>query len=94
MAIESSHTVNFHPNGRGKAICAPNPDFPTGIDVDVSEGRTSCTIELPYPAPECGSYIVHCKACGIGVAVTAAGRPDDPRSLTIACKIERKKDVL
>ena len=36
----------------------------------------------------CGVYLVECKICGSSVALTTAGRIDDPRSVTIACKIE------
>ena len=65
---------------------APNPRFPTGIDLDVSGGRTPCCrVALPYPARRCGVYRVECTRCGLVVAATTAGRPDDPHSLTMAC---------
>lgn len=88
--MEPAHTIEFQPSGRGKARCAPNPDYPKGKAVDASEGHTACDVELPYPASECGAWIVRCKACGMSAAVTAAGRPDDPISVKIACKLERK----
>jgi hypothetical protein len=84
-------SIEWHPSGRGKARCKPNPDFPDGIDMDVSEGQTACAVDLPYPAPECGAWIVRCMACGMSVAVTAAGRPDDPRTLKMACKENREQ---
>jgi hypothetical protein len=66
---------------------APNPKYPLGIDVDVSDGAAvSCKIALDYPARRCGYYVVRCKDCGTSVAVTTAGRVDDPRSVTVACK--------
>ena len=69
--------------------CAPDPDFPEGIDVDVSKGGTvTCTTDLPYPAKRCGIYKVTCRVCGLSVGVTTAGRPDDPRSLKMACRIK------
>lgn len=66
--------------------CAPNPSYPNGIDVDSSFGApATCSTDLPYPAKRCGLYVVTCEGCGIRVAVTTAGRPDDPRSLKVAC---------
>lgn len=67
--------------------CEPNPDYPSGIDLDGSEGaEIACTVALPYPAKRCGLYVVECQLCGIRVAATTAGRIDDPRSIKIACK--------
>jgi len=68
--------------------CPPNPDFPNGIDVKLAgvfSGVPTCTVLLPYPARRCGHYMVKCKVCGVSVAITTAGRPDDPRSATIPC---------
>ena len=71
--------------------CPPNPDYPDGKDVDASDGaKHTCKCTLPYPAKRCGIYIVECKICGIRVGVTTAGRPDDPRSVIIACNLEGK----
>lgn len=67
--------------------CAPDPAFPSGMDADVSEGAAkTCTTALPYPAKRIGLYKVECPVCGLRVAITTAGRPDDPRSLKVACK--------
>jgi hypothetical protein len=67
--------------------CAPNPDFPDGVDVDVTMGqRPACRSTLPYPAARCGFYVVTCKRCGYRAAITTAGRPDDPRSVMIPCQ--------
>lgn len=67
--------------------CAPNPNYPDGIDADVTLGqRPACRSTLPYPARRCGSYIVRCKRCHMSVAITTAGRPDDPRSIMMPCK--------
>lgn len=66
---------------------APNPRYPTGVDVDVSAGAVArCKTALPYPARRIGYYEVRCRSCGVHVAITTAGGPDDPRSLTVACK--------
>lgn len=67
--------------------CAPNPEYPNGIDLDGSEGAEAyCDVALPYPAKRCGVYHIHCGLCGIKVACTTAGRHDDPRSVRIACR--------
>ena len=66
--------------------CAPNPAYPRGIDVDASDGAsTTCATTLPHPAKRCGVYVVTCDTCGLRVALTTAGRSDDPRSLKVAC---------
>jgi NifB/MoaA-like Fe-S oxidoreductase len=67
--------------------CDPDPNYPNGIDVNGTlPGERSCKVDLPYPAKRCGLYVVTCSKCGIRVATTTAGRPDDPRSITIPCK--------
>ena len=55
-------SVEFKPSGRGTARCAPNPDRPDGCYVDITEGQTGCSFERPYPAPECGAWIVSCRS--------------------------------
>lgn len=69
--------------------CAPNPAHPDGIDVDLRTNkiRTGCAVELPYPAKRCGLYVVDCLKCGYRAAITTAGRPDDPRKVTLPCKL-------
>lgn len=63
-----------------------DPAFPAGVDIDMSRGaKHACTVTLPYPARRCGLYIIECD-CGHQIAVTTAGRADDPRSLRLACK--------
>lgn len=71
--------------------CPPNPAHPLGIDVDLSDGAAlACKTVLTYPAPRCGLHVVTCAVCGLRVAVTTAGRPDDPRSVKVACKIDAR----
>jgi hypothetical protein len=66
--------------------CAPDPDYPDGKDVDVSQGAgTTCTVELPHPAKRCGFYDVRCTLCGFRAMITTAGRPDDPKSVRFPC---------
>ena len=68
--------------------CQPDPRFPTGIDVDLSDGaKLTCTTKLPYPAPRCGMMQVVCGVCGYNTLVTVAGRQDDPRSVKVPCRI-------
>jgi hypothetical protein len=66
---------------------APNPTFPNGVDVDLTNGAlVTCQTPLDYPAPRCGAYVIECERCGQRVIVTTAGRRDDPRSVRIACE--------
>jgi hypothetical protein len=78
-------TITWHDSGREPQV-APNPAYPAGKDVDVSfGGGPRCTTALPYPAKRCGAYVVECLICGFRGAITTAGRPDDPRSVTVGC---------
>lgn len=69
--------------------CAPDPAYPNGRDIDMRPNRTAkgCTVEVPCPAPRCGLYLLVCRSCGLSAAVTTAGRPDDPRKVTVPCKL-------
>ena len=76
-------------DGEREPQCAPNPAYPHGIDVDpCPDGTRRCRADLPYPARRCGVYVVTCRVCRVRVACTTAGRPDDPRSLTLPCRVE------
>jgi hypothetical protein len=92
MSVTIEHEITFVKSGRGKAQCAPNPEYPNGIAVDLTKGQVNvpqyCEVTLPYPAPECGYWQVECGLCRIIVGVTASGRPDDPISVKIPCKIK------
>jgi len=84
----TNFTVDFMSHNR-KAQCAPNPAYPQGMEVDLTHGaKLACLAELPYPAECCGVWIVGCQTCGLVVAITAAGRPDDPRTAKLPCKRE------
>ena len=50
--------VKFRKSGRGKAQCPPNPEYPHGCIVDMRGGKPGCRIPLPYPAPECGMWLI------------------------------------
>jgi hypothetical protein len=75
-------------DGGREPQCAPNPDYPDGIDVDLSGGAsmTCSTLLQPYPTPRCGMFRVKCQTCGYSAVITTAGRPDDPRSAKLPCK--------
>jgi hypothetical protein len=65
----------------------PDPEHPYGIALDVSRGaRAACDLDLPYPAPGVGTWIVVCDVCGFSAAITAAGRADDPTKVRFPCK--------
>ena len=87
MASVQDHLkVTWHDAGR-EPKCAPDPAYPNGIDIDLS-GRgalVTCKRDLPYPAKRCGQFFVYCETCGQNVVITTAGRPDDPRSVKLAC---------
>lgn len=84
-----SHDVKFVRSGRGKAQCAPDPAYPKGKAVRMPgiEALPHCVVEVPYPAPECGWFLVTCSDCPVRLVITAAGRPDDPVSVTVPCEI-------
>lgn len=80
--------VVWHDAGK-EPRCAPNPAYPNGIDIDLSLGaEETCVAELPYPASRIGGYIVRCLKCSTSGGCTTAGRPDDPRSVRLACGAE------
>ncbi len=90
----NQHEVVFVPNGRGKAQCAPNPNYPNGQAFKLGGSAERCTVELPYPAPECGWFRVTCKVCKLSTLITAAGRPDDPISVELPCASLVKHDTV
>ena len=70
----------------------PNPAYPNGIDVaGAKPGETACKVELPYPAKRIGMYRVECTICGFSLTLTTAGRPDDPRSVTVPCHMAGRR---
>lgn len=86
MKLRDKHRVHWHDSGK-EPECAPNPEYPNGIDLDCAMGaERACTVRLPYPARRCGSYLIECSECGMSVVCTTAGRPDDPRSIKLPCK--------
>lgn len=79
-------TISFLDSGR-QPRNKPDPRYPEGMTVDLSNGADpKCGYNLPYPAPRCGVYAVMCGKCGARIALTVAGRADDPRVVVIPCK--------
>ena len=87
----SELAVEWHDHGR-EPQCKPDPNYPDGKDIRAvrNDDVPTCHTTLPYPAKRCGVYLVHCDTCQLSVGVTTAGRPDDPRSLTVECLKVRK----
>ena len=79
--------VVFLDSGR-EPQCKPDPKYPDGMAINLAIGKpgAKCTRNLPYPAPRCGSYIITCTICKFKAAITVAGRPDDPRTVTLPCQ--------
>lgn len=67
----------------------PNPDYPNGIDLVLAKDPAGprCYKQLAYPARRCGHYVIICETCNQTAVVTTAGRPDDPRSVTLDCMV-------
>ncbi len=86
----AAHSIEFKASGRGKARCPSNPEYPEGKHLRTPSGF-GCIVDLPYPAPECGYFILRCSSCGSSMAITAAGRPDDPRSAQMVCHLAGEK---
>lgn len=74
-------------DGKREPTCVPDLRYPSGVDLDVSNGKTpACVCPLPYPAKRCGHFYVECKVCGTNAIITTAGRIDDPRSIKFPCE--------
>jgi hypothetical protein len=68
----------------------PNPEFPNGCEVHLAApDQPTCAASLPYPAPCIGGHLIECSRCGARVAVSAAGRPDDPHTVHIRCRADQ-----
>lgn len=67
--------------------CEPDPEYPNGKNLVMAmPGDRCCTAALPYPAKRIGFYAIECTDCGKTAMVSTAGRPDDPKSVRVACK--------
>jgi hypothetical protein len=79
--------VHFIDSGR-EPQNKPDPKYPDGMDINLATSviQKTCCRNLPYPAPRCGVYQIRCRTCDLVVAITVAGRPDDPRTVQLPCK--------
>ena len=78
-------------DARAAPRCKPDPAYPEGVDLDVAGGAAlTCSAPLPYPAAGIGRYEISCRLCGLSAWVSTAGRPDDPRSIRVACESLRR----
>jgi len=84
------HVIEWLDSGY-EPVNPPNPQYPDGMNVNLALGPAakSCLVQLPYPARRCGVYQITCRECEIKVALTTAGRADDPCSVRIGCKVQK-----
>lgn len=74
-------------DGHRAATYPADPGYPCGIAIDVAlDAVRACRAELPWPAARCGLFVVRCTLCGFAIALATAGRPDDPRTVRVACR--------
>jgi hypothetical protein len=73
-----------------KPQAAPDPNYPNGRDIRFTSDKNvnTCIVQLKYPTAGCGVYMIKCKICGLTIALTTAGRPDDPRTVQLPCEIK------
>lgn len=82
-------TIDVKFNDSGRTATQPSDlKFPNGRLVSVSPSPIlkTCTRNLPYPAPRCGTYSIVCRVCHFTALVTVSGRADDPKIITLPCK--------
>jgi hypothetical protein len=88
----SAFEISWIWRSRLPAKCKPDENYPYGKATDMSApGKPFCEVEFKYPAPGVGTWIARCKTCDFTMAVTAAGRADDPTKVRWAC--ERKESA-
>lgn len=84
--MSNDHTVRWVDGGR-EPVRDANPHYPHGVVIRMARmDEKVCSVELGYPARRCGHYEITCNRCKLRVAVTTAGRPDDPRAVVLRCK--------
>jgi hypothetical protein len=78
----------------------PDPDYPDGLDVVIPRGQNdsekTCHADIPYPPPHrhIGQWLITCTLCGFKLMMTAASRPDDPKSVTFPCQKHKMKRAI
>lgn len=84
-------------DGGRKPQVAPDPHYPDGKDVVLpivtTDSKKACSTAIPYPPPHenVGQWLITCRLCGFKLIVTAASRPDDPKSVTFPCQKHKQK---
>lgn len=75
-------------DGKTETERPSDPRYATGMNVDLTFGqRPFCKAELQYPVPRCGQHVGRCVVCNFLIALMTAGRPDDPRTVKVPCKL-------
>jgi hypothetical protein len=85
-------TIDIYFNDSGREPTGePDPAFSKGRDINLADNviQKVCCRNLPK-APRCGSYSIVCRTCGFSAMITVAGRPDDPRTITLPCRETRQ----
>lgn len=86
--MSEQFSVRWHDFGRDPQIAA-DPNYPDGVDIDLAHGQEpSCKLDLEHPTKRCGIWLIVCRRCNGRVGLTTAGRDDDPRSVTIPCRVD------
>jgi len=64
-----------------------DPGYPRGVAIDVAlDAPHACRVELPWPAERIGQWVVICRVCGYAIALSTAGRADDPHTARLPCR--------
>jgi len=82
-------SATWLPRSGGRPPTQPaDPAWPKGQDIDFADGRSdvpTCAATLPWVDNKIGLYLVDCSFCGQRVAITVAGRKDDPLATRLVC---------
>jgi hypothetical protein len=85
-SVESRFLIDWVDQHR-VSLYPADSSFPNGVAIDVAlDAPRACRVELIYPAARCGMWVITCRACGFSVALSTAGRADDPRSVRVPCR--------
>jgi hypothetical protein len=83
---EPRFSVDWIDGGR-IASYPPDVAYPNGVAIDVAlDAARACRVELACPAAGVGLWLVVCRGCGFAIALSTAGRADDPRSVRVPCR--------
>jgi hypothetical protein len=65
-----------------------DPRYPLGLLFDASAGGPCCEVALEHPTPCVGKWITNCDLCKNPCHRERGGRPDDPYTVRLACKLK------